>query len=215
VSWDQFVNLCGGPVRSWLPFDLQFPGWLEKLGKNETIPELDGKPDDLFEELVQLAFQFILGDRVVRYGQARAFERVPDGLAFAGSDLVILYDSKAYANGYEVTAESIRQFSSYVDEFNGKYASRIGRVFAFVVTSGSFVNGRRSMSNKSNDLYARCQTGLVFLNAEELGKCVALLKEQPRLRNVLNWRQLLSRPELKASDLESAAHAILADGVIG
>jgi hypothetical protein len=214
VTWDKFVSLCGGPIRSWLPFDPKFSDWLKRSGKNEEISELGGSADDVFEELVHLALQFILGDRVVRYGQARLFEKVPDGLAFAGSDVVILYDAKAYSDGYNVDAASVRQFTSYVNEFNAKYGFRIGRVFAFVVASGTFTNGTRSKANKRNDLYATCQTGLVFWTAQELGSCVDLLKSNPNIRNVLNWRRLLATPEITAKKLEDEATAIFEDGVV-
>jgi hypothetical protein len=108
MSWTKFLARCGGAVKSWLPLEPEFADHLGELGHNRRIAGLEGRPDDLFEEYAQAGLQFLLADRVVRYGQDRRFERLPDGIAFARNGLIILYDAKAYAAGYPVSTASVR-----------------------------------------------------------------------------------------------------------
>jgi hypothetical protein len=78
------------------------------------VEGVSGRPDVLFEEYTHVALQFLLADRVIRYGQERRGEAVPDGIAFAQGQAILPYDAKAYAGGYEVSRDSVRQFGDYV-----------------------------------------------------------------------------------------------------
>ena len=127
LSWNQFIKRCGGPVRSWLPLDPRFPGVLDELGHNRSVADFPGPPDELFEEFVQVGLEFLLSDRVIRYGQDRRFEDLPDGVALAG-ELILLYDAKAYSHGYPISRASIRQFADYVKAFNARYESYLDPV---------------------------------------------------------------------------------------
>jgi hypothetical protein len=107
LEWDRFTSLFGGPVLSLKPFEPRFREHLCQLGHNRLPEELEGKADDLFEVYVREALEFVLGERVVRYGQERLFEARPDGLVLPSRNFYALYDAKAYSEGYPVTQESL------------------------------------------------------------------------------------------------------------
>ena len=122
-------------------FFLILPEFIENLvilGHNQVPENLSGKADDLFEIYVHTALEFILGGRVVRYGQARLFEERPDGLAIPNPHFVALYDTKAYTNGYKVTENSIRQFESYINYFVSIYSDWY-KLNSFINISGEFL----------------------------------------------------------------------------
>jgi len=109
IDWPSFQARLGGPVKSLLPFEPNFSRDLIALGHNQAVEGLEGRPDKLFEEYVRVALQFLLGSKIVRYGQDRQGEARPDGVALHPGRVVV-YDAKAYAEGYPVETSSVRQF---------------------------------------------------------------------------------------------------------
>jgi hypothetical protein len=214
ITWTRFLSAFGGPVNSWLPLDPTFKEHLVLLGHNQSIPGVNGRPDDLFEDYTEMALQFAFGDRVIRYGQARVGEALPDGLAFTRQDLILMYDAKAYQNGYQVTRDTIRQFADYVNAFHRKYEHYVGRLFAFLVVSGSFIGGDDSLIAQSNALYRECQVPLRFLTAEDLGATTQALAECPTVRGVLDWSDILSHTEISSAIVQRAIRTTLKDGLV-
>jgi len=214
LAWDSFIARCGGPIKSWLPLEPSFPDTLSALGHNQVLPGVEGKADDLFEEYAQVALQFVLGNRVIRYGQDRRFEPLPDGIAFARDQVILLYDAKAYSAGYPVTKESVRQFSDYVNVFHQKYEHYVGRVYAFVVVSGHFAVGKRAKENQSRAMYEACRVPLVFLTADELGAATALLVQQPAFRTALNWRTVFSGTDITSEAIRTQIESTQKDGLV-
>lgn len=214
LTHDQFKDRLGGSILSLLPLDPDYEDRLVKLGRNELPSGLLGDPSDLFEEYVHAGLQFLLGTRVVRFGQERRFEKLADGISVGDSAPILLYDAKAYAKGYEVTAESIRQFSSYVKDYDARYGSRVGRAFAFPVISGEFVNGTESMVNKNADMRAEAgNVGLCFLRASDLAGIVRLAATRPLLRKSVDWKRLFGKLELTEANFAEALAAREKDGI--
>lgn len=214
LSLDKFLARCGGPIRSWIPFDVNFEEKLVELGHNRPVEDYDGKPDTLFEEFVQLALQFILNDRVVQYGQERSFESVPDGIAFSNRT-PFLYDAKAYRHGYEIDSDSIRQFGDYITSFHDRYQSHLPRVHSFVIISGSFKSGLKARQNKSRDLHADTGVVLSCFTAAELGATVKMLRAQPSLRNLINWKRVFSNLDVSSGLIEKEMEDIRRDSIVG
>ena len=214
IDWPTFQARLGGPIKSWLPLEPSFPEALDILGHNRLLEGVEGRPDELFEEYVHVALQFLLTTRVIRYGQGRRGEAVPDGAALERDGLISLYDAKAYENGYSVTLDSVRQFSSYVKKFNKKYELYIGRVHSFLLVSGQFVEGRRSLQEKSDQMYSECGTRLTYLAAHDLGAATRLLAAQPAFRSSINWKQIFSRTFVTVDDVEKSLKAAQKDQVI-
>lgn len=215
LSFDQFLARFGGGIRSLLPLEETFSEQLNQLGHNQVPPGLRGTADELFEVYVEAGLQFLLGRRIVRYGQERRGESVPDGVAVRQGGY-ILYDAKAAKDGYEVTAAAIRQFSKYVNDFHNRYLQLFGRAYVFLVVSGSFANDSNSLIARSQELYA--QTGgvsLVFLDAGTLGDVVAYFSQHLQLREATDWNLVFANPIIKASTIKGIAEAAGRDGLLG
>jgi hypothetical protein len=185
VEWDRFINLFGGPVFSASPFEPDFVEHLITLGGNQVPEGLEGRADDLFEVYVRIALEFVLGTRVVRYGQNRRFEARPDGIILPYRNFAALYDAKAAQDGYEVTADTMRQFKSYVDDFSSRYQSYL-RLNAFVVISGTFRHGSETLARRSRELLVECGVPLTFLTASSLTDIIALLAQHPKTRRSIH-----------------------------
>lgn len=216
ISWAAFLARLGGALTSWLPLEPEFAARLEELGHNRLPEELRGRPDNLFEEYVLAGLQFAVGNRVIRYGQDRRFERVPDGIAWAGDPpSFFIYDAKAAGNGFVVDVDAVRQFGDYITRFKERYRYHTDRVQSFVVVSGRFDMAEEACVARSDDLYAQCGTRLSLLTATELGKISRLLSGYPKVRSSLPWGSLLARLHISADDVEEALEAARRDGVAG
>jgi hypothetical protein len=213
VEWENFINLFGGPVLDTSPLESNFGNDLIELGHNQLPEGLQGEADDLFEIYVHSALQFILGGRVIRYGQARLFEAKPDGLAIPKPDFTALYDTKAYGKGYDVTSETMRQFNSYVEDYNSRY-SNFYRLNSLIVISGEFPHKESTLIERSQELLAKCGTPLSFLDTSTLVQIIKMLREQPLFRRSINWARIFTRAKVKAEHVHSELLVIQKDGVV-
>lgn len=214
IEWLRFINLFGGPVFSSLPIEPSFNDQLITLSFNRLPEGLEGTPDDLFEIYVQLALEFILGGRVIRYGQERRFEKRPDGLVIPNPDFTALYDAKAYQDGYKVTINTIRQFGSYVLDFKRRYRLHLQRLDTFIVVSGEFPHKQNTLGSRSRDMLSECGIPLSFLRAQDLATIIENVREHPSSRRSINWRRIFSEPIVKPKHVISEIDAILKDNVI-
>lgn len=213
VEWEQFVNIFGGPILDTTPLDPRFAEQLATLGYNALPEGLQGKSDDLFERYVHAALEFILGGHVVRYGQARLFEAKPDGLAIPSPSFSALYDAKARKEGYEVTADTIRQFKSYIADFSRCYSSYY-QLNAFVVVSGEFLHRDSTLYQRSQELLAETRVPLAFLDALSLTEIIELLAEYPLMRRSINWARVFSKVIVRSNIVKTELEAIQKDGII-
>ena len=214
LSYAQFLDRLGGPVFSLLPLDDAYAAHLVTLGHNTLPVGMIGRPDDLFEQYVYAGLQYLFRARVVRYGQDRRFEPVPDGIAIGNDIPLMLYDAKAAAKGYEMSMDAVRQFSDYVEEFNRCYETQVGKVGYFLVISGSFDNEEDALEERSRDVQAKTGVPLSFLTADVLGSIVKRLVQEPFLRPTLNWRRIFARPVVRLQDVEKQLRARNKDGVL-
>ena len=213
IVWDRFINLFGGPVFSTSPLEPEFAQQLSELAFNRLPDGLSGRADDLFEDYTNVSLEFILGTKVVRYGQDRRFEARPDGIVLPYCGFSALYDAKAYSDGYEVTQDSIRQFKSYVEDFSQRYDAYLSRLNAFIVVSGSFPHRERTLEGRSRELFSECGVPLVFLNVRELIEIIDLLSEFPYARRSINWPKIFAEPITKASLVSQELETINKDGI--
>lgn len=213
IEWERFLNLFGGPILSFTPLDPEFLDDLSLLGHNQLPKHLSGRADDLFEIFVHSALEFVLGGRVVRYGQARRFEACPDGLAIPGSHFIALYDAKAYADGYEVTADTIRQFDSYIRQFNARYSAWY-KLNSFVLVSGEFQHRDATLESRSRELLAKSGVPLAFLTTRTLGEIVTLLRKSPLLRRSIDWVHVFTFPLVDSNEVRRQIDAIAHDRLI-
>ena len=213
VDWESFINLFGGPIYRLSPLEPEFVGSLLVLGRNELPDNLSGKADDLFEIFVHSALEFVLGGRVVRYGQARRFEERPDGLAIPSPRFIALYDAKAYGDGYKVSIDTIRQFSSYISNFNASYSSWY-RLNSFILVSGTFPHTDKILERRSRELLAKSGIPLSFLTAGTFGKIVEIIKKYPLLRRSIDWSRIFTSPIVNSDNVQQQIDAILRDRIV-
>ena len=214
VDWSQFINLFGGAVLSTSPLESAFRDQLLILAYNQLPSGLEGKADDLFEIYIQIALEFILGGRVVRYGQSRQFEARPDGIAIPSLDFSALYDAKAYSDGYKITSASMRQFKSYVDDFSQRYQSYLPRLNVFLVISGKFPHRSRTLEERSRELFSQCRVPLACLTANSLIRILEIIADYPQFRRSVNWSRVFADPIIKPDRVMQEIKAITSDQVI-
>jgi hypothetical protein len=214
IDWLRFINLFGGPVFSSLPTESAFVGQLKTLAFNRLPDGLDGSPDDLFEIYVQQALEFIFAGKVLRYGQERRFEARPDGLAMPNPLFTALFDAKAYSNGYNVTMETYRQFSSYIKDFKRRYGEHRQRLNSFIVVSGEFQQHKNALENRAKDLLAEHGVPLAFLTAGNLADIIAILGKHPSLRRSINWGRIFSDALVAPRSVQAEIEALAKDRVI-
>ncbi len=213
IEWERFISLFGGPVFSASPLDPQFRSQLVQLGLNSLPPELNGRPDDLFEAYVNVALEFVMWGKVVRYGQNRRFEARPDGLIMP-SEFKALYDAKAAKDGYDVNTTSTRQFADYIEDFLSRYRPFITSFNAFLVVSTEFQQGHDALVDRSRDLQAKCGVPMAFLSADALADIVEILSENPAARGAIPWQRVVLDVVIDPGRVRKEVEAILKDRVI-
>ena len=213
ITRNEFFGRLGGPISALLPLESEYSTQLAILGHNDLPEGMTGKADIRFEEYVHAGLQFMLQDRVVRYGQERLFEAVPDGLVTGRRSLLMLYDAKAAGDGYKVTLDSIRQFADYVNKFHSQYETYTGRLFCFLVISGDF-QAEGTLEERAAQLYAECAIQARFMKASEMGKIVALMADNPTYRQTIDWKAVFSKTLITFDAVQDNLKARIRDKVI-
>jgi hypothetical protein len=152
--------------------------------------------------------------RVVRYGQNRLFEARPDGIILPYQEFSALYDAKAYSGGYEVTATTIRQFRSYVEEFQQRYNAYLPRLHAFIVISGRFPHEEATLEDRSRELLSECGVPLAFLTCDVLAEIVTQLSNSPRTRRAIEWKRVFSDAIVDSNRVAKEIEAVKKDQVV-
>ena len=191
-TFQKFYDFFGGIVNTGLILIPNLPDILEELGLNKLPAVLQGDAFDLHELYVKECFQFILQSPTRRYGKDRLFESIPDGIVICKNGMMILYDSKAYSKGFDFTADDIKRFASYVDEFNKRYSAVLGKVFTFTVITGKLNPTEKAIGNRSKELYKKCNCNLSCITSRELGNIVQLLQKEPDIRVSILWKNVFA-----------------------
>jgi hypothetical protein len=162
---------------------------------------------------VHAALEFILGGRVVRWGQNRRFEKIPDGLAIPDVKFSALYDAKAYEKGYEISEDTIRQFKSYVDDFKAKYSAYY-TLNTFIVISSDFPHKKETLLNRSQELQAACGIPLSFLDSTSLVEILKIFTKKPLFRRSINWTKIFTKVVVSPSLINNEIKSLNKDGII-
>ena len=211
-SQKSFFDFFGGIINTGLTLIPDLPTILNELGHNRLPTLLSGDPEDLHELYVAECLQFILESPTRRYGQERSFESLPDGIVL-GKGFMILVDSKAYSNGFSFRADDIKRFTSYVDDFNNRYAQLFGRVFTFLVVSGSFTDSQKSIQGRSEELYRNCGCKISCLISKVLADIVQLLQQKPQIRTSINWKNIFINQQIEMKHVNQEIRRIQKDNI--
>ena len=169
VGKAELLGKLGGPITSLLALEPEYEDHVLLLSKNRLPSGLTGKADDLFESYAHAGLQFLLRGRVLRYGQERRFEALPDGLVINSPAPLMLYDCKAAQPPYEITKNAIRQFADYIRDFKRRYGAYLEQPHAFLAISSEFQD-IAALRKRANELYADCQVPLVCMTSAQFGK---------------------------------------------
>jgi len=213
-SFQKFYDFFGGLINTGLVLIPNLPDILEELGRNKLPLSLQGVAFDLHELYVKECLQFILQSPTRRYGKDRLFESLPDGLVICKNGTMILFDSKAYVDGFDFKADDIKRFSSYVKEFNKRYSSLLGNVFTFTVITGKFNPPIKSIQTRSKELYKKCLCNLSCIKSRELGNIVQTLQKEPNLRAAILWENIFSELLIDNSMIQKEIARIKKDNII-
>ncbi len=214
LTHEEFYKALGGSVDHSLLVTSDLASRLEQLGLNQVPEGMEGSAEELLEIAVKICLEYLLEHRAHRWGADRRFEPLPDGLAFGKSNLILLYDAKAHGNGYEPSAQDMRSFRTYIDDFHAKYERDLGRIHSFVVVSGKFPHSEGRLTERSAELYSACQVPICFLLARTLGEMVTILLKHPTLRPAVNWRQIFAKPVPVVDDLGRQIKSLVKDGIL-
>ena len=214
VTPQKFFDLLGGEIRSDRLMRDDLPNLLDALGHNRSVEGCVGKPDDLLEEYVKEGLQFLLEAPAYRYGQDRLFESLPDGLVLARSQLNLYFDAKAYEKGFHASADDIKRFAAYVNDFNARYSRHVGRLFCFLVVSGSFSGSQNALEEKANEFYSICGTKMCHITGKDFGAVIMIVRKTANFRSALNWTKIFSRLLIAPGALEEEIERIRKDNVI-
>jgi hypothetical protein len=67
---------------------------------------------------------------------------------------------------------------------------------------------------KSNDLFAACQTQLAFLRSADLARMVNLIRPVAQVRGAVNWRNIILPGRVNISRLEAELAKIQKDRIV-
>lgn len=210
-SEEQFLNKLTINIDSGIYLNPDLEKILVALGHNALPEKMLGVPADLLEVYSKECLQFLLGGKGRRYGNERIFESLPDGAIL--SEVVLLFDGKAYKDGYSPSADDIKRFTSYVEEFNRKYSHFLGKVFSFVIISGHFEVSDESLMQRSRELYESCQTTLSFIDSKRLASLVSMIVNNMGVKNSINWKKIFSHHLPNADLLIEQINAIKKDKI--
>ncbi len=212
-TYQDFYDFFGGIVNTGLILIPNLPDILDDLGKNKLPSVLEGEAFDLHEIYIKECLQFILQSPTRRYGKDRLFESLPDGIVVCKNGTLILYDSKAYSKGFDFTADDIKRFASYIQDFNKRYSSLLGSVFTFTVITGLLNPTVKSIQNRSKELYRKCNCNLSCITSRELGKIVQILQLEPNLRTAIIWVNVFSELVIDSSTIQKEIDRIKKDNI--
>ncbi|HCZ34631.1 MAG TPA: hypothetical protein DHV26_01740 [Cytophagales bacterium] len=210
-SLKSFLDIFGGIVNTGLILIPNLSDVLDKLGHNKLPPDLKGEPEDLLEYYSTECLQYIFESPTRRYGSDRLFEKLPDGIVICKNRYMVLFDSKAYKDGFGIESENINSFSYYVNEFNNRYSSYFGNIFSVIIVSGHFTDSEKSIENRSDELYNLCNCKISCIPARELGDIVQLLKVNPEIRGSINWKNVFSNTLIQLKYVEKEIKRIQKD----
>jgi len=213
-NFSEFEDLLGGFLNIGLVLNPMLKEIICKLGLNELPDGLEGKPSDLLEMYVKECLQYLLHCPARSFGADRRYESLPDGVVLGKDGNIILFDPKAYSDGYSFSHDDIIRFAKYVKEFNNKYSYFLDDVYCFLVVSGKFNDSQDSIDSRSNSLYKECKTRLACITTEELGDIINYIKPQSDLRLSINWKLVFSNLLITNNLIKSEIKRIKKDKLI-
>ncbi|MEV4887303.1 hypothetical protein MRBLMN1_005885 [Chitinophaga ginsengisegetis] len=212
ISFSTFDDLLGGFVNTGLVTLPNLATVMNELGHNKVPNNLDGEADVLLEIYTKECLRYLLCAPARRFGSDRSFESLPDGIALGGGTLNVLFDAKAYAKGYAISADDIRRFSGYIEDFNERYR-KLYTFKYFLVVSGHFTDTNASLQNRSNELFNNCGARLCCIKAQDLAELSQLFSDKPLHRNAIKWENVFVKHNVTSKDVKEEITRVKKDKI--
>lgn len=211
---EKFFEFLGGMVNTGLILIPNLPDILDQLGHNKVPTGLAGRADDLHELYIKECLQFVMNSPVRRYGIDRAFQKLPDGVVLGKDRILIPIDSKAYTSGYGISADDIKRYAFYCNDFRQRYSNDFGPVYSFLVVTGSLLDSEEAIANRSSELYNECGVKLNCVESKVLGLIVEALKNEPQFKSALNWKNVFLNPKIELKQFNKELDRIKKDKIL-
>ena len=208
ISWEDFTEALGGAVPSWQALSPEYDQTLVTAAKNQLpAGETEGEAWLIFEDLVGSGLEFIFGRRVRRLGGRLRGRPVSDMQAQMPTGDVLVVDTKASANGFNVTWSELRPLVEYVRHQRVRQRGQV-ELFGALILSSNFKQNDDRLSELSSKFFAEVRVPLSFIDADVLAATVNLFQKRPDVRNGIHWNQIFNGGRICLSMIKNEMHAV-------
>ena len=208
ISWEDFTEALGGAVPSWQALSPEYDQALVTAAKNQLpAGETKGEAWLIFEDLVGSGLEFIFGRRVRRLGGRLRGRPVSDMQAQMPTGEVLVVDTKASADGFNVTWSELRPLVEYVRHQRVRQRGQV-ELFGALISSSNFKQNDDRLSELSSRFFAEVRVPLSFIDAYVLTATVNLFQERPDVRNGIHWNQIFKGGRICLSIIRDEMHAV-------
>lgn len=208
ISWEDFTEALGGAVPSWQALSPEYDQALVAAAKNQLpAGETEGEAWLIFEDLVSSGLEFIFGRRVRRLGGRLRGRPVSDMQAQMPTGDVLVVDTKASADGFNVTWSELRPLVEYVRYQRVRQRGQV-ELFGALILSSNFKQNDDRLSELSSRFFAEVRVPLSFIDADVLAATVNLFQKRPDVRNGIHWNQIFKGGKICLSIIRNEMHAV-------
>ena len=208
ISWEDFTEALGGAVPSWQALSPEYDQALVTAAKNQLPSGVTkGEAWLIFEDLVGSGLEFIFGRRVRRLGGRLRGRPVSDMQAQMPTGDVLVVDTKASADGFNVTWSELRPLVEYVRHQRVRQRGQV-ELFGALILSSSFKQNDDRLLELSSRFFAEVRVPLSFIDADVLAATVNLFQKRPDVRNGIHWNQIFKGGRICLSMIRNEMHAV-------
>ena len=208
ISWEDFTEALGGAVPSWQALSPEYDQALVTAAKNQLpAGETEGEAWLIFEDLVGSGLEFIFGRRVRRLGGRLRGQPVSDMQAQMPTGDILVVDTKASTDGFNVTWSNLRPLVEYVKR---QRVRQIGQVelFGALMSSSDFKQKDSRLLELCLEFGAEAKVPLSFIDANVLAATINLFREKPNVRNGIRWNQIFKGGRISLSIIKTEMRAV-------
>ncbi len=208
ISWEDFTEALGGAVPSWHALSPEYEQALITAAKNQLpAGETQGEAWLIFEDLVCSGLEFIFGRRVRRLGGRLSGRRVSDMLAQIPTSQILVVDTKASADGFNVVWSKLRPLAEYVEQQRVRQRGHV-ELYGALVSSSEFKQDDARLLELCLEFSAEAKVPLSFIDANVLAATVNLFRRKPDVRNGIRWNQVFKGGRIHFSVIEKELQAV-------
>ena len=217
ISWEDFTEALGGAVPSWQALNPEYDQALVTAAKNQLpAGETKGEAWMIFEDLVGSGLEFIFGRRVRRLGGRLRGRPVSDMLVQMPTGDILVVDTKASTDGFDVTWSELRPLVEYVRDQRIRQRGQV-ELFGALILSSNFKQKDTRLLELSMKFFGEVRIPLSFIDATILAATVNLFQKRPDVRNGIHWNQIFKGGRICLSIIKNEMQAVdnerMRDGV--